>query len=578
MSKVIFGGNSSTDLSAEWRFNSDSPTEQLYASTRADVLPLLQHVEAAVNSNSFAAVFLSYEAAPVFDKALVTHPPGTFPLAWAGIFSASGQPEELSPGSYETGSWQPLITRTQYDEGVEKIRELIAQGNTYQVNFTFPMVCDSNGDPFTWYRDLCNAQPVPYSAYLDLERFKVLSLSPELFFKRTGDRIVTRPMKGTARRGRWLHEDEEVARALYQSEKDRAENVMIVDLLRNDLGRISLPGTVKVTSLFELERYDTLWQMTSTIESTLRPNTGLVEVLSNLFPCGSITGAPKISTMEIIQELEAFPRDLFTGTIGLIRPGGDCCFNVAIRTVVIDETAGRAKFGVGGGITFDSTSEGEYAECLTKASFLTQRAPDFALIETMLLEDGEFFLLDRHIRRLSDSAEYFWAASIEKEVAELAEIALAHPSGRWKIRFLVSQRGESEVQVTQLAEESTVEVKVKLATSPVDQRDRFLFHKTTNRAVYEQALAEKGDCDDVILWNQLGEVTESSIANVVVDMNGVLYTPPRSAGLLAGTFREELLQQGVISERTLLKEDLQRADALFLVNSVQKWRRATLHS
>ncbi|HEV7396023.1 MAG TPA: aminodeoxychorismate synthase component I [Pyrinomonadaceae bacterium] len=578
MPKVIFGGNSSTDLSAEWRYNSDSPTEELYASTRADILPLLQHVEAAANSNSFAVVFLSYEVAPVFDPALVTHYPGTFPLAWAGIFSASDQPRETRGGTYETGAWQPLISRDNYDECVGKIRDSIAQGDTYQVNFTFPMVCDFSGDPFEWYRDLCKAQQAPYSAYLDLGRFKVLSLSPELFFKRAGDRVVTRPMKGTARRGRWLSEDEEIARALSQSEKDRAENVMIVDLLRNDLGRIAQPGTVKVTSLFELERYDTLWQLTSTIESTLKPNTSLVEVLSNLFPCGSITGAPKVSTMEIIHRLETFPRELFTGTIGLVRPGGDCCFNVAIRTVLVDESSGRARFGVGGGITYDSTAEGEYEECLTKAAFLTRRASDFDLIETMLLEDGEYFLLDRHTRRMRDSAYYFWGTSTENAGAALAETAKTHPGGRWKVRLLFSRRGEIDIQVTPLPEVSTGDVKVTLASCPVDQRDRFLFHKTTNRSVYEQALAEKGKCDDVILWNQVGEVTESSIANVVVDLNGVLYTPPRSAGLLAGTFREELLQQGVISERTLLKEDLQKADALFLVNSVQKWRRATLHS
>ncbi len=255
--------------------------------------------------------------------------------------------------------------------------------------------------------ELCLAQGARYCAYLDLDRYQVLSLSPELFFERRGDRVITRPMKGTIRRGRWTEEDEELAAQLLNSSKDKAENIMIVDLLRNDLGKVSVPGSVHVSSLFAAERYETVWQMTSTVESTLRPGTSLVELMSALFPCGSITGAPKIRTMQIIRELERFPRGVYTGTIGFLKPGGDCVFNVAIRTVVIDKETGVATCGVGGGVTIDSTAAGEYAECLVKSRFLETRPVEFELFETMLIEDGEIFLRERHLERLRKSAAYF---------------------------------------------------------------------------------------------------------------------------------------------------------------------------
>ena len=266
---------------------------------------------------------------------------------------------------------------------------------------------------------LCLAQGAQYSAYLDLGRYKVLCLSPELFFERRGNHVITRPMKGTVRRGRWPAEDRELAEWLKQSAKDRAENVMIVDLLRNDLGKVSVPGSVRVSSLFDIERFETVWQMTSTVESTLKDGVSLVELMSALFPCGSITGAPKIRTMEIIRELERSPRGAYTGTIGLLKPGGDCVFNVAIRTVVVDTETNQATFGVGGGVTIDSTAEREYEECLVKSRFLHTSPVEFQLFESMLLEDGEYFLLARHLERLRSSAEYFGFRFPEEEINAL---------------------------------------------------------------------------------------------------------------------------------------------------------------
>ncbi|MDQ2856477.1 MAG: aminodeoxychorismate synthase component I, partial [Acidobacteriota bacterium] len=455
MASVIFGGMPAGADRDDWQFNSDSPTTILCARTLTEVLPLLNSVEDAVAADAFAVVMISYEAARVFDQAFVTHKHGDFPLAWAAIFNGPQAPlSEMKRSVYNVSPWRPLVDYSQYDATIEQIRELIARGDTYQVNYSFPLVCEFDGDPLAWYRDLCRAQPAPYSAYLDLGKYKLLCLSPELFFRRRGDRITTMPMKGTAPRGRWPKEDAERARCLRESQKDRAENVMIVDLLRNDLGKISIPGGVEVTRLFEIERYDTLWQMTSTIESNVRAGVGLAETLGALFPCGSITGAPKIRTMQIIRELEPFPRGAFTGTIGLVRPGGDCSFNVAIRTVVLDSSTGRATFGVGGGITFSSTPKGEYEECFVKAAFLTREVHEFKLLESMLLEQGEFFLLERHLARLRESSDYFGFQFDELQVLEvLCKASEVHRDGCWKVRLLQDRDGVCELEARALTPE-----------------------------------------------------------------------------------------------------------------------------
>jgi len=578
MPSIRFGGLPHTVTPDDWRFNSSAPTRIISTNLISEVIPLLQQVEAATDANAFAVLLLSYEASSAFDRVLRTHKSEQFPLAWAAIFETS-QRAEATPVEepYRAGNWQPLVSTTEYAESIAKIRDLIARGYTYQVNYSLPFVCEFSGSAEAWFEDLCNAQKAPYSAYLDLGRYKILSLSPELFFRRQGDSLTTRPMKGTARRGRWLEEDEEVAERLQRSEKDQAENVMIVDLLRNDLGKISQLGTVKVSELFKLERYDTLWQMTSTIGSRLQPNIGLVETLAALFPCGSITGAPKIRTMEIIRDLEPYPRNIFTGTIGLIRPGGDCCFSVAIRTVLLDSESGRATFGVGGGITADSTAIGEYDECLTKAAFLNSSIPDFDLIEKIKLEDGEYFLLERHLARLEKSIKYFgFFHGLHHVSTILQRIREEHSRGSWTVRLLVARDGTAKVEMTASSISAPAIRTVKLASFAVNSNDPFLFHKTTLRKWYDRAGSEREGFDDVILWNENGELTESTIANIVVSIEGRLYTPPRHAGLLAGTFREELLEQGKISERTIRKDELRPGTSFFLVNSVQKWMTAQL--
>jgi len=581
MSEVMFG---SSDIRAKGlHLHFTSPLTTHSANHLEEVVPLLKAAEAAAKSGVWVVVMLSYEAAPAFDNALKTHAPGFLPLAWAAVFDKP-TPEipatiapEFTAGSYDLIAWESQVSRSEYSDAVSRVRDLIARGDTYQVNYTFPLLSHFQGNPTAWYDTLCTAQGGEYCAYLDLGRYKILSISPELFFERIGDSIKTKPMKGTINRGRWALEDEGLAQQLAESPKDRAENVMIVDLLRNDLGKISVPGSVSVSKLFEVERYETLWQMTSTIESTLRSDVGLAGVMAALFPCGSITGAPKISTVEIIRQLEPFPRGVYTGTIGFIRPGGDCVFNVAIRTVVLDSDTGAATFGVGGGITIDSTAEREYDECLLKSSFLTAPVPRFRLLESILLEGGELFLLTRHLERLKASAKYFnFHLPEEQIICELNRAVAKCSKERWKIRLFLSKDGEIEVEAIQLRSARDLPLRVALAGQPVDSNDKFLFHKTTNRQIYDQAIAQRPDCDDVILWNERGEVTESSVANVVLQAGGELFTPQQNSGLLAGTFRDQLLEEGKLRERVIHKEELPQGSTFFLINSVQKWMQAVL--
>ena len=537
----------------------DSAEREMIAKNLGEVLAVLDFAEREAKAGAYVGVMLSYEAAPAFDSVLAVHEPSDFPLVWAATFES---PTDLASNDARlmANSWAPRVSRVEYDDAVTQIKELIAAGDTYQVNYSFPLTASFNSDAYAWYRTLCEAQGAQYSAYIDLGRYRVLSLSPELFFERRGERVVTKPMKGTVRRGRWTAEDEELAQWLRQSQKDRAENVMIVDLLRNDLGKVSVPGTVHVSSLFELERFETVWQMTSTVESTLRAGTSLADMMTALFPCGSITGAPKIRTMQIIRELERYPRGAYTGAIGLLKPGGDCVFNVAIRTVMIDTKAQQATFGVGGGVTIDSTADREYEECLVKSRFLYSEAREFQLFESLLLEDGEYFLFAEHLERLRNSAEYFGFRFPEERIRE----ELRSVAGSGKVRLTLWKEGRIETHVSPL--QPARDQQVRLATTPVDSSDRFLFHKTTLRDF---------SANDIVYWNERGEVTESSIANIVAPIDGELYTPPVASGLLAGTFRNHLLAEGKIKERVITIEELENAKEFYLINSVRKWARGS---
>jgi para-aminobenzoate synthetase/4-amino-4-deoxychorismate lyase len=548
------------------------PVEIISARAHEEVRPALRRVERAAAEGLYAVGFVAYEAAPAFDRVLaVKQREKDLPLLWFGLFERPSE-VETAAGEFRVSGWTPSVARDEYERSVEAVREGIARGDTYQVNYTLRLRARFEGDDFAFYERLRAAQRTRFGAYLNAGRFRVLSASPELFFRRKGRRVETRPMKGTAARGRWREEDEAAAALLRASEKERAENLMIVDLLRNDLGRVAETGTVEVEDLFRVERYPTVLQMTSTVAARLREGVGLDELFAALFPCGSVTGAPKVSTTRFIAALEDSPRGVYCGAVGFVAPGGDAAFNVAIRTVVVDKETGEAVYGVGGGVTWDSTPGGEYAEALAKARLLTEDAPGFELLETMRLDEGGFRLLEEHLARLEASAGYF---DIQFDLAGVREALERHaesnPDLPRRVRLLVSAGGRARVESQPLDELPPGPLRVALARTPVRKSDRFLCHKTTHRAQYEARRAEVPGVDDVLLWNEEGELTEFTNGNVVLELEGKRWTPPRACGLLAGTFRAELLRQGEVAERVLTRDDLARASRAWLVNGVRGW-------
>ena len=531
-------------------------------------------VDEAVAQGFHAAGFVSYEAATGLDAKLVTHAGGDLPLVWFGIFASRLCVDcgyDLNGQDYQISAWQPSVSRADYDHMMGHVRDYIVAGDTYQVNYTFRLRADFEGDPRGFYRHLCQNQRTDYSAYLNLGRHHILSASPELFFQLKDGVLTTKPMKGTWPRGRWLAEDDVHINALQQSEKNRAENVMIVDLLRNDLGRVSKPGSVRVPRLWDVERYETVLQMTSTVTSQIQADVAFSDLMTAMFPCGSVTGAPKVRTMEIISEIEPDARGIYTGSIGYVSPNGEACFNVAIRTVCVDTEKGCAEFGVGGGVTYDSSPDGEYDECVTKASVLTAQRQNFDLFET-LKYDGEYFLLDRHLERLENSAAYFgFKCDVDDVRAQLLCEAERFADGPYRVRCVLSRLGKIQVEAVVLPPSTSKSWRVGFATRRVNSQDVMLFHKTTQRDGYSTRLADRPDCDEVILVNERDEVTECTIGNLVVDKAGKLLTPPVSCGLLAGTFRAELLAKGEIVEQVLKMNDVKEADALFMINSVREW-------
>ena len=557
------------------------PCDTICVSHPEDVGPALDRIERAVHSGLHAAGFFSYEAASGLDPVLKTHVPGDFPLMWFGLFRHRKNIPAGTPNgrNYDLGAWRPSISRSAYDTALNRIRDLIIAGDTYQVNYSFRLRANFSGNSLSLYRDLCRAQRTDYAAYLDIGRFQILSASPELFFALKNGTLTTRPMKGTAPRGRWWKEDKARAKQLQKSEKDRAENVMIVDLLRNDLGRISKAGSVKVPALWHVEHYETLLQMTSTVTSRVRYDVRLRELVTALFPCGSVTGAPKVRTMEIIKEVEQAARGIYTGSIGYLSPGGDMAFNVAIRTACIDRKTGIAEFGVGSGITSDSSSDGEYEECLTKARLLAAQQPAFDLFET-LRYDGKngFFLLNRHIGRIEASARYFGFAFDRSSVLSALKNAVSDlGKSPHRVRLVLSRNGCVQVETAPLKNTSQKRaLSACISPLPVASRDPLLFHKTTRREPYTSRLDMYPMCEEIILINERGEATECSIGNLVAKLDGLYVTPPISCGLLGGTFRAKLISRGKLTERVLKVNDLKRAEALYMINSVRKWTRLKL--
>ncbi len=570
----------------EWRTFRE-PTRIVEATEIAQVADCLADVERAVRQDGcYAAGYLTYEAAAAFGLPAHDRLPDGLPLACFGLFNPrSVEYGRLTvAGRYRTGPWEPSLDRHAYADAIGRIKALIEAGETYQINFTFRLDADFTGDPLALLRDLDAAQDGSWGACVDGDRFTICSASPELLYRRHGDLLECRPMKGTASRGLWPADDRARGEGLRASPKNRAENVMVVDMVRNDLGRIARTGSVETPSLFDVERYPLQWQMTSSVRA--RSDAGFSAVLGALFPSGSVTGAPKHRSMSIIRDLEPSPRGIYTGAIGYLSPHGRQHFSVAIRTVTIDKARERAEFGVGSGIVWDSAERDEYDECRLKASILLERPrfsyatgarPDFRLLETIGWTplDG-FALLPRHLARLRESAECFRFAYDLDQIRAMLDTAVGDLIGPSKIRVLVSQDGTIVCEGIDRSPPPEGPLQVSLAADPIDPTDVFLFHKTTRRGVYERARASRPDRDTVLLWNPDGDVTEATEANLVVRLDAGLLTPPVASGLLPGVLRAELLESGTIAEQQLTIADVRGASELWLINSVRGWMPATL--
>lgn len=546
---------------------------------RADAVRLvLADVERLTRDRGLHAVgYLSFEAGEAFGHAARAPHAGGLPLAWFGFFDPADVTRAGPPvggGDYRLGALQPSLDFDHFRRAFETVRAHLAAGDSYQANLTFTMSGDFEGNPRDLFADLVDAQRGAHAAYLETGDAAICSASPELFFSLDGLTISARPMKGTARRGRTPAEDLAQRDELRASAKQQAENVMIVDMMRNDLGRIAEVGSVAVPELFTTERYPNVWQMTSRVVA--RSRAPLQDIFAALHPSASVTGAPKVRTLGILAALEPAGRGIYTGTIGHVRPDGNASFNVAIRTAVVDRRRSRIEFGIGSGIVWDSDARAEYDECLLKGSVLGHRPERFELLETMRwTADAGFHLLDRHLERLQQSAEYFGYACSGPAVRSALGAAVDRQAGPLRVRLLVAFDGSIRVEQAPLVPRPDP-LAVSLASTPVDDQHLFLFHKTTRRDVYDAARAESPECDDVLLWNTRGEVTESTTANVIVEIDGGRVTPPVDSGLLAGTFRAELLAQGAVRERVVTVDELKAAAHWWLVNSVQGWRSARL--
>ncbi len=549
-----------------------------------EVMPLLDRVSKVAGQGYHVLGFLAYEAAGAFDSQAITHVHDAFPLACFAVYgppSASLESPPPLPVNEGTGpaSWQLDKTPEAYERDIDAIRKAISRGEAYQINHTLRAHAHLGASSLPVYERLLRAQRADYGVWMDCGAWHILSLSPELFFRVDGRKITTRPMKGTSPRGSDEVVDRRLREALQHSAKNRAENLMIVDLLRNDLSRICQTGSVQVHDLFLVETYPTLFQMTSRVTGHLKEGISLSSIFQALFPSGSITGAPKLKAMEWIRRLENTPRGPYCGAFGWVKPGGDAIFNVGIRTLKYEPDSGNLVCGLGGGITWDSKGDEEYLEIQTKARFLQHDTKEFDLLETMKLENGEFWLEDYHLKRLQNSARQlgFPVPEIPEIQAVMHEYADQFKQGRYRVRLRYSRGGTTHMEGRPLEVSPAHPVKVVKASFGIPGNLPLLNHKTTLRDWYERAVRQSSaDAFDVLLWNTDGELTEFTRGNLVVETPEGRFTPPVQSGLLPGTYRQYLLDQREIQERSLRASDLEKASALWFINSVRGWVRVIL--
>ena len=574
-----------------WSYLFTEPCEVVRCDEPEGVQAALTRLSEAGRQGLYAAGFLAYELGYLLEpklRPLLPEQRGQ-PLLWMGLYerveklrpaAATAWLAERGGGGFELSDLTLSLDETRYLEAFDKVKSYIAAGDVYQINLTMKYNFNISGNPIDLYNELRIKQRVSHGAVVAGEDFTLLSLSPELFLEVADGRALARPMKGTAPRGRTPAEDQALQRWLREDPKSQAENLMIVDLLRNDLGRSALIGSVRVTDLFNIETYPTVHQMTSGITARLHPGIALPELLAGLFPCGSVTGAPKVRAMEIIRELETAPRGVYTGAVGMIAPGGDLRFNVAIRTLWLDD-AQRGEMGIGSGVVYDSDGHDEYEECLLKAEFLTRPFVPFELIETLRWQAGEYWLLERHLDRLEASARHFLFDFEPGAVREALDAAAGEFDGPCiRVRLLLGADGRLAISSTPMALPGPeARMRYVISDKRTDSRDPFFYHKTTRRDLYDgehARLSRESDCDEVLFLNERGELAEGSRTTLFIERDGKLLTPPIEAGILDGTLRRELLESGErpVRETTLRPHDLEAAEAVYLGNSVRGLVRA----
>ncbi len=585
---VLFGGSFLKSTPGGFLRFSD-PVDSVELRSLAGLRPFFRKLEEFLAKGFSLAGYIGYEAGYGFEPESFDFPgggEGVLPLAWFGVYRSPDRLTEEESEELLSGDCQPSqpifdLTAEQYAEKIQLIQEHIACGNVYQVNFTGRYRFGFGGDVSGLFARLLGKQSGAYSAWLNLGKSQVLSLSPELFFSLEKSVIVTRPMKGTAPRGGSEEKDRRNREWLRSNEKNRAENLMIVDLLRNDLGRICRPGTIETPELFVIETYPSLHQMVSAVRGELLEDCSLYDIFRALFPCGSVTGAPKIRSMQLIRQLEDSPRGVYTGAIGYMLPNGSMCFNVAIRTMTLHD--GRGEYGAGGGIVWDSKTGEEFDECRLKAEILDPGSGrDFGIFETMLY-NGSFVWLDEHLSRLRRSAGCLGFScdemQIRRDLESLAERDLKH-SGRCKVRLELRREGRFLLSFDKLLSGlSAHPVRVCRASVSMPKNEPLRKHKTTIREQYDRLLqkaVERG-YDEVVFCNEKGEVTEGAISNIIILKDGWYLTPHISSGLLNGIFRRNFLATRPNARETVLTiEDLEHADCFFICNSVRGLRLAEL--
>jgi para-aminobenzoate synthetase/4-amino-4-deoxychorismate lyase len=555
--------------------------DALLAADHSTVLSVLNEAEERAHKDDLYAVgYVAYEASHAFDRKFPKRDIDV-PLACFALFAKETVITSLtdlySPGEQTNADWHLLESRASFESKVDRIKSMIGAGEVYQINLTSRMSNDGQvnlADFVRWSQDM------PHAVFMSGPEVTICSASPELFFERQDGVVWSKPMKGTVGRKAEALADKANAHWLQTSAKNRAENVMITDMVRNDLARLSSTGKVSVDELFGVERYPSVWQMTSTVKTEV--SASIADIFTALFPAASITGAPKHAAVDVIDGLEDSPRELYTGALGIIKPTGFASFNVAIRTAWSDSRSGKSRFGVGCGIVWDSDPSDEFEELQTKARILKQPDPGFHLFETMGVSQGKIMRLERHLRRLENSAQY-WSFGFDRQAIEsyLNELISPLDSAKdWRLRLQLNRCGAlSHTLHPFFPDEAVADGKylsLSLSPTPVESKDPFLIHKTSRREAYERAVAEVPEGVSPLLVNELGHVTESAIANIVYQMGGSLFTPPITDGLLPGVLRDELIDEGTVSERSLPVADIEKVESWWLINSLRGWRRCEL--